>query len=62
MLTSRRRTTRRPAPGALSSTDMFKSGSMAGTRPYTALYGTLPFTETSALPANTHAGKIWSKG
>eukprot|EP00969_Alexandrium_andersonii_P307947 13612067-Alexandrium_andersonii.AAC.1 len=40
----------------------FASGSVAATRPYTALHGELPFTEMSALPTSTHSGKIWSKG
>eukprot|EP00969_Alexandrium_andersonii_P044588 1956443-Alexandrium_andersonii.AAC.1 len=62
MLTSRRRMTCLPVPGAASSMDVLMSGSMAGTRPYTALYGVLPFTEMSALPANTHSDKICSKG
>eukprot|EP00969_Alexandrium_andersonii_P032240 1407973-Alexandrium_andersonii.AAC.1 len=38
------------------------SGSMAGARPCTALYGGLPFTEMNALPANPRSDKICSKG
>eukprot|EP00969_Alexandrium_andersonii_P097487 4303818-Alexandrium_andersonii.AAC.1 len=62
MLTSRRRMTCLPAPGAASSMAVLMSGSMAGIRPYTALYGVLPLMEMSALPANTHSDKTWSKG